>query len=60
MLTYKYVVEFEKYFNKGNLKALTIKDRLHFISERDANDWVAAVSKLNRDGQFFNFNVKAA
>lgn len=56
---YKYVVEFEKYFNQGNLKGLTIKDRLHFVSERDAKDWVKAVARLNRDGMFFNFEVKA-
>ena len=57
---YKYVVEFEKFFAKGNLKSLTIKDRLHFPSERDAKDWIDAVSKLNRDGKFFNFKVRAA
>lgn len=58
--SYKYVVEFEKFFTKGSLKSLTIKDRLHFASERDAKDWVDAVSKLNRDGKFFNFKVRSA
>jgi hypothetical protein len=57
---YKYVVEFEKAFVQGNLKGLTINDRLHFISKRDAEDWIKDVSKLNRDGQFFNFKVKVA
>lgn len=58
--SYKYVVEFEKYFNTGNLKGLTITDRLHFVSKKDAKDWVKAVSKLNKDGMFFNFKVKEA
>ena len=55
---YPYVVEFEKCFTKGNLNGLTIKDRLHFTSKKDANSWIEAVSKLNRDGQYFNFTVK--
>ena len=58
--SYKYVVEFEKFFSNGNLKGLTIKDRLHFTNERDAEDWVDAVKKVNRDGRFFNFKVRAA
>jgi hypothetical protein len=58
--SYKYVVEFEKLLNKGRLNGLTVKDRLHFIDERDARDWVDAVAKLNRDGKFFNFKVRTA
>lgn len=55
---YPYVVEFEKSFTKGNLNGLTIKDRLHFPTKSDANSWIEAVSKLNRDGKYFNFKVK--
>lgn len=55
---YPYVVEFEKYLTKGTLKGLTVKDRIHFPSKSDANSWVEAVSKLNRDGKYFNFKVK--
>lgn len=58
--SYKYVVEFEKLLKKGRLNGLTVKDRLHFVSERDARDWVDAVSKLNRSGEFFNFKVRTA
>jgi hypothetical protein len=58
--SYKYVVEFEKAFTGGNLAGLTINDRLHFVSKNDAEDWIKAVSKLNIDGRFFNFKVKAA
>jgi hypothetical protein len=58
--SYKYVVELEKLIKKGRLNGLTVKDRLHFIDERDARDWVDAVSKLNRDGKFFNFKVRTA
>lgn len=57
---YKFVVEFEKSFVKGNLNGLTIKDRIHFVSKKDAEEWVQAVSKLNRDGRYFNFKVKEA
>lgn len=58
--SYKFVVEFDKAFSKGNLNGLTIKDRLHFASKRDAEDWIKAVAKLNRDGKFSNFKVRAA
>ena len=59
-MQYKFVVEFEKSFLKGNLNGLTVKDRLHFVSEKDAKEWVDAVKKLNRDGKFHNFKVRAA
>lgn len=58
--SYKFVVEFEKAFINGNLKGLTIKDRIHFADKKDAEEWVQAVSKLNRDGRYFNFKVKEA
>lgn len=58
--SYKFVVEFEKAFTKGNLSGLTIKDRLHFADKREAEEWINAVSKLNRDGKYFNFKVKEA
>jgi hypothetical protein len=58
--SYKFVVEFEKTISKGTLSGLTIKDRLHFVDKRDAEEWINAVSKLNRDGKYFNFKVKEA
>jgi hypothetical protein len=57
---YEFVVEFEKYFTKGNLNGLTVKDRLHFVTEEDAKRWTRDVQCLNRDGRFFNFEVKKA
>lgn len=57
---YKFVVEFEKAISKGTLAGLTIKDRIHFADKRDAEEWIAAVSKFNRDGRYFNFRVKEA
>jgi hypothetical protein len=56
---YKYVVEFEKYFTKGVLNGLSVKDRLHFVTEEDAKRWTKDVEVLNRDGKYFNFKVKA-
>lgn len=55
---YSYVVEFEKYFTKGVLNGLSIKDRVHFVTEEDAKRWTRDVSLLNRDGKYFNFQVK--
>ena len=57
---YKYVVEFEKAFNKGNLQGLTIKDRLHFVDKDDAEKWVNAVAGLNKDQKLFNFKIVEA
>jgi len=57
---YEFVVEFEKYFTKGNLNGLTVKDRLHFVTEEDAKRWTRDVQCLNHDGKFFNFEVKKA
>ena len=57
---YKYAVEFEKAFNKGNLQGLTIKDRLHFVDRDDAEKWIQAVIGLDKDQTFFNFKVVKA
>lgn len=57
---YNYVVEFEKILKKGVLNGLTVKDRIHFISEKDANSWIDAVSKFDRNATYINFKVKAA
>jgi hypothetical protein len=57
---YKFVVEFEKYFTKGTLNGLTVKDRVHFVTEEDAKRWTREVALLNRDGKYFNFKVKKA
>jgi uncharacterized Ntn-hydrolase superfamily protein len=53
-------VEFEKYFTKGTLNGLTVKDRVHFVTEEDAKRWTREVALLNRDGKYFNFKVKKA
>ena len=57
---YKYIVEFEKTLAKGVLNGLTVTDKIHFTSEKEAKSWIDAVSKLNRDGKFHNFKVRAA
>jgi hypothetical protein len=57
---YKYIVEFDKTLTKGVCNGLTVTDKLHFVSEKDAKSWIEAVSKLNRDGKFHNFKVRAA
>lgn len=57
---YKYIVEFEKTLAKGVANGLTVTDKLHFVSEKDAKLWIDAVSKLNRDGKYSNFKVRAA
>lgn len=58
-MPYKYVVEFEKLLTKGVLNGLTVKDRVHFASEKDAKAWVQDVQKLDRGARFISFNVKA-
>lgn len=58
-MPYKYVVEFEKLLTKGVLNGLTVKDRVHFASEKDAKAWVQDVQKLDRGARFVSFNVKA-
>ena len=54
---YKYAVEFEKAFRKGNLQGLTIKDRVHFVNKEEADKWISAVASLNKDKTFFNFKI---
>jgi len=54
---YRAAVDFEKRFTTGNLNGLTVKDRLHFVDKQDAQRWIDAVSKLNKDNKFFNFQV---
>jgi len=54
------VVEFEKTLAKGVLNGLTVTDKIHFPNEKDAKLWIDAVSKLNRDGKFYNFKLRAA
>jgi hypothetical protein len=57
---YKYVVEFEKAFQAGNLTGLTVQDRIHFIEKQDAVEWIQAVAGLNRDAKFTNFKIVEA
>lgn len=56
--SYKYVVEFEKILAKGVLNGLTIRDRVHFASEKDAYSWVRDVQKFDKNAQYTNFEVK--
>jgi hypothetical protein len=56
---YKYVVEFEKVLKKGVLNGLTVKDRLHFVNEKDARRWVRDVQAFDRNSLYTNFEVKA-
>ena len=57
---YDFVVEFEKLLTNGILNGLTINDRLHFISEKDAKRWVRDVQLFDKNARYINFNVKAA
>ena len=57
---YPIVVEFEKTLAKGVLNGLTVTDKIHFPSEKEAKFWIDAVSKLNRDGKYSNFKMRAA
>jgi hypothetical protein len=57
---YPIIVEFEKTLAKGVLNGLTVTDKIHFSSEKEAKSWIDAVSKLNRDGKYSNFTVRAA
>lgn len=56
---YKYVVEFEKVLKKGVLNGLTVKDRLHFVNEKDAKGWVKDVQRFDKNASYLNFEVKA-
>lgn len=55
---YPIIVEFEKTLTKGVLNGLTVTDKIHFPSEKDAKVWIEAVSKLNRDGCYSNFKMR--
>lgn len=57
---YPIIVEFEKTLAKGVLNGLTVTDKIHFPSEKEAKSWIDAVSVLNRDGKYSNFKVRAA
>ena len=57
---YPIIVEFEKTLTKGVLNGLTVTDKIHFPSEKEAKSWIDAVSVLNRDGKYSNFKVRAA
>jgi len=57
---YNFVVEFEKLLTNGILNGLTIKDRLHFISEKDAKRWVRDVQMFDQNARYINFDVKEA
>jgi hypothetical protein len=56
---YKFVVEFEKQLTRGVLNGLTVKDRIHFASEKDARSWIRDVQKFDKGASYINFNVKA-
>lgn len=58
--SYKYVVEFEKILAKGVLNGLTVHDRLHFVTEKDAYSWVRDVQKFDKGAHYTNFEVKKA
>jgi hypothetical protein len=55
---YPIVVEFEKSLTKGVLNGLTVTDKVHFCSEKEAKLWIDAVSKLSRDGKYSNFKMR--
>lgn len=57
-MPYNYVVEFEKLLTKGVLNGLTVKDRVHFASEKDAKAWVRDVQKIDKGMKFISFDVK--
>lgn len=57
---YPIIVEFEKTLAKGVLNGLTVTDKIHFPTEKDALLWINAVSKLNRDGVYSNFKMRVA
>lgn len=57
-MVYKYVVEFEKLLAKGVLNGLTIKDRVHFATEKDAKAWVRDVQTFDRGSKYVSFMIK--
>ena len=57
--SYKFVVEFEKIMAKGVLNGLTIKDRVHFVNEKDARRWIKDIRKFDKDSRYTEFKIKA-
>ena len=55
---YKYVVEFEKILVRGVLNGLTVKDRLHFVDEKDATRWVRDIQLFDKGARYTDFKVK--
>jgi len=58
IVKYDYIVEFEKLLKRGALNGLTIKDRLHFVSEKDAKNWVNDVQSFDKNSEYLNFTIK--
>jgi hypothetical protein len=56
--SYRYVVEFEKLLKRGFLEGLTIKDKIHFLSEKDAMKWVDDVQRFDKNAEYINFDIK--
>jgi len=57
---YSFVVEFEKLLTNGVLNGLTVKDRVHFVSEKDAKRWVRDVQLFDQNARYINLEVKEA
>lgn len=58
--TYRYVVEFDKLLTRGSINGLTVRDRLHFATEKEAKNWVDDIQKLDKDRQYKHFKIKGA
>jgi hypothetical protein len=58
--TYRYVVEFDKLLNRGSINGLTVRDRLHFATEKEAKNWVDDIQKIDKNRQFKHFKIKGA
>ena len=56
--SYKFVVEFEKILARGVLNGLTIKDRIHFVTEYDAKRWVRDIQLFDKGARYTDFKVK--
>ena len=57
IVKYDYIVEFEKLLKRGALNGLTIKERLHFVSEKDAKNWVNDVQSFDKNSEYLNFTI---
>lgn len=58
--TYRYVVEFDKLLNRSSINGLTVRDRLHFATEKEAKNWVDDIQKIDNNRQFKHFKIKGA